>query len=131
MPSATRPRGVTAVSTYSLSQVPDSVLEHDLVIHLRHESNATALVLAHLAEVDARKLYLPAAYPSMFAYCVERLHLSEDAASKRIHAARAAHRFPALFEAVAKGWLHLCGVVLLAPYLSPENADELIAGAVG
>src|SRR5690349_6381061 len=84
------------------------------------------MVLSHLAEVDARKLYLPAAYPSMFAYCVERLHLSEDAASKRIQAERAARRFPALFDAVADGKLHLCGVVLLAPYLSAENADELI-----
>ena len=26
----------------------------------------TAELLAHLAEVDARKLYLPAAHPSMF-----------------------------------------------------------------
>ena len=40
----------------------------------------TAALLAHIAEVDARKLYLPAAHPSMFSYCVEELGLSEDAA---------------------------------------------------
>jgi hypothetical protein len=89
----------------------------------------TAALLAHLAEVDARKLYLPAAYPSMFDYCVHELHLSEDAAYKRIQAARIARQFPALFEALADGQLHLSGVCLLAPYLTRENADLLLAAA--
>jgi hypothetical protein len=48
--------------------------------------------LAHIAEVDERRLYLEAAYPSMFAYCVGALRFSEDAAYKRIQAARAASR---------------------------------------
>jgi hypothetical protein len=86
-------------------------------------------LLAHLAEFDARRLYLPTAYPSMFAYCVHELRLSEDAASKRILAARVARRFPVIFEALAAGRLHLTAVGLLAPHLTPENAAELIAGA--
>ena len=47
-----------------------------------------AALLADIAEVDARRLYLPAAHPSMFSYCVHELRLSEEAAFKRIHAAR-------------------------------------------
>ena len=43
--------------------------------------------------------------------------------------ARAARQFPAIFVAVAKGRLHLSGLVLLAPHLTPENADELLATA--
>jgi hypothetical protein len=86
-------------------------------------------MLAHISEFDARRLYLPAAYPSMFAYCVHELRLSEDAASRRIQAARVARRFPAIFEALATGRLHLTSVGLLAPHLTPENAAELIAGA--
>jgi hypothetical protein len=89
----------------------------------------TAELLAHIAEVDARKLYLPAAYPSIFAYCVQELHLSEDAASKRIKAARAARRFPAIFEALAQGRLHLSAVVLLAPHLTDDTAVGLLAAA--
>ena len=89
----------------------------------------TAEVLACIAEVDDRKLYLAAGYPSMFTYCVAVLHLSEEAAFKRIHAARAARRFPALFKAVAAGRLHLSAVVLLAPHLTDENAEQLIAAA--
>jgi len=65
----------------------------------------------------------------MYAYCVGELHLSEDAAYKRIQAARAARQFPALFTALAEGRLHLAGICLLAPHLTPENAEELIAAA--
>ena len=55
-----------------------------------------ARLLAHLAEVDARRLYLPAGYPSLYAYCIEELRLSEDAARRRIHAARTARRMRSL-----------------------------------
>jgi 5-methylcytosine-specific restriction endonuclease McrA len=65
----------------------------------------------------------------MHAYCVGELHLSEDTAAKRIHAARTARKFPTIFEAVAEGRLHLCAVCLLAPYLTPENATELLRAA--
>src|SRR5439155_5459876 len=94
-----------------------------------HESTATTSVLPHIAEFDARRLYLPAGYPSMAAYCVHHLHLSEDSAYKRIHAARAAREFPAIFDAVADGRLHLTGVGLLAPHRTVANAKELLAAA--
>src|SRR5207247_290864 len=80
-------------------------------------------------EVDERRLYLPAAYPSIYSYCVGELRLCEQAAFKRIRAARTARRFPAIFPALAEGRLHLSGVVMLTPYLTPENADELLAAA--
>jgi len=65
----------------------------------------------------------------MFSYCVHELRLSEDAAYKRIQAGRVARQFPAIFAAVADGRLHLSAVVLLAPYLTLENADGLLAAA--
>jgi hypothetical protein len=89
----------------------------------------TAILLAHIAEVDARRAYLPEGYSSMLSYCVECLRLSEDAAAKRIQAARAARRVPVLFAALATGKLHLSAVWLLAPHITPENAEELIEAA--
>jgi hypothetical protein len=65
----------------------------------------------------------------MFAYCVHELRLSEDSALKRIQAARTARRYPAIFDALAEGKLHLSAVVLLAPYLNTANADSLLAAA--
>ena len=55
----------------------------------------TATLIAYLAEIDRRKLYLEHAYPSMFAFCTERFRMSEAIAHKRIRGGRAASRFPA------------------------------------
>ena len=119
------------MNPYSLTHVPDPVLLRDLRSLLARERVTTAELLAHLAEVDARRLYAPAGYPSMFAWCVEELRLSEDAAYKRIQAARTARRFPVIFSAVADGRLNLSSVVLLAPHLGEANADEMLAAAAG
>jgi len=67
----------------------------------------------------------------MHAYCVEKLRLSEDAAYKRIQAARTAREFSTLFQAVADGRLNLSGVCLLAPHLTSENAELLVSEASG
>jgi hypothetical protein len=114
------------MQSYTLTHLSDPVLIRDLNALVTRHREGTAQLLAHLAEVDSRRLYVPAGYSSMFGYCVGELRFSEDAAYKRIQAARAARRFPALFSAIAEGRLHLTAVGLLAPHLSSENADELI-----
>jgi hypothetical protein len=126
----TRPRERLAIMrAYSLSHLSDPELMRSTAASSSQEDTATAAFLAHLAEMDARRLYLPAGYPSLHAYCVQVLHKSEDAAYRRITAARAARRFPAIFEALAEGRLHLTGVIQLGPYLTPENAEGLLAAA--
>jgi hypothetical protein len=60
---------------------------HDLVGR-NHELEAE--LIAYLAEVDARRLYLDQACPSMFHYCVHVLHFAEGVAYKRITVALAA-----------------------------------------
>ncbi len=112
-----------------LSSLDDATLRRELARTVAEERTATASVLAHIAEFDARRLYLVEACSSMHAYCMQVLHLSEGAAYKRIRAARAARRFPRLFVEVAVGRLHLSAVCLLAPHLADENVDALIAGA--
>lgn len=54
------------------------------------ERHATARLIALLAELDARRLYLGEGCSSLFTYCTQALHLSEHAAYGRIEAARAA-----------------------------------------
>src|SRR3989304_423972 len=72
--------------------------DQDLLARTMHlaadERQATALLIAHLAELDARRLYLAEGYSSLFTYCTEVLRLSEHAAYGRIEAARAARRVP-------------------------------------
>src|SRR3989475_9097334 len=115
--------------SYSLSHVSDRDLLRNLACLVAQDRNTVAELLAHIAEVDARRLYQPAGFPSMFLYCVHELHLSEESAFKRIRAARTARQFPAIFDALAEGRLHLSAVLMLAPYLTPQNADELLAAA--
>src|SRR5215813_3648201 len=111
-------------------QLSDPALLQSLHAHIGDEITSIAATLADLAEIDRRQLYREAGYSSLYAYCLGELPLSEDAAYKRIQAARAARRFPAIFDAVAKGRLHLTAVVLLAPHLTAENAGELLTEAM-
>src|SRR5262245_5517740 len=115
--------------SYSYSHLADQPLVQPLraVAAQGHENTAECIAL--IAEVDARQLYLPAGYPSMLAFCVGELRFSRDAARKRIHAAHAAVKVPAVFTAVAGGRLDLSAVVALAPHLTAANAAELLAAA--
>jgi HNH endonuclease len=108
----------------------DDVLLRDTARLVTQDRTSMAELLAHLAEVDVRRLYAPAGYDSMFGWCVGALRMSEDEAYKRIQAARAARRFPVIYAAVADGRVHLTAVVKLAPYLTDENVDEFLAAAV-
>jgi 5-methylcytosine-specific restriction endonuclease McrA len=80
--------------------------------------------------VHERKLFREAAQPSMYAYCINVLHFSEDAAGRRIHVAGVARRIPALLDAIAEGRLHLSGACEIAAHLTPENASELLAAVI-
>src|SRR5438874_7234885 len=88
-------------------------------------------VLVHLGEIDDRKLYRERAFSSMLAFCVGDLGLSEDAAYTRIHVARAARALPAMMEALRLGVVHLTGLRLLAPHLTPENHRDVLTRAAG
>ncbi|HEY6548488.1 MAG TPA: hypothetical protein VI589_11300 [Vicinamibacteria bacterium] len=85
--------------------------------------------MAHIAEVDERRLYAREASPSMFAYCTDILHLSEPEAYLRIAAARASREHPILLAMLGDGRLHLTGIAKLAPHLTGENRDALLARA--
>ncbi len=83
-------------------------------------------LIAYLAEVDRRELYLEQGCSCMFRYCTEVLHFSEATAFRRIRVARAARAYPLLLERICEGAIHLSGANLLAPALNPENHVELL-----
>ena len=90
-----------------------------------------ALVLAHLGEVEERRLHLLAGYSSMFAYCTARLGMSEDEACRRLDVARLARRFPILFEQLASGRVSLSVAALLKHRLADANHAALLAAVSG
>jgi len=106
---------------------------HELLAQVKllaqREREATAVLIAHLAVLDERTLYLAEGCSSMFTYCVQVLHLSEHAAYGRIEAGRAARRYPVILELLSDGSVNLTTVRLLAPHLTRENHGELLEAA--
>ncbi len=92
----------------------------------QREREATAALIAHLAELDTRRAYLAEGCSSLFTYCTQVLHLSEHAAYGRIEAARDVRRFPVVLERLGEGSVTLTTVGRLAAHLTPENHRELL-----
>src|SRR4051812_16942930 len=88
-----------------------------------------AMLLAHLAEVEGRGIHRLRACSSLYTYCIYELRFSEDAAYRRVSAARLVKRFPALYEAIASGELHLTGLLMLGPHFTPENHLDVLGRA--
>ena len=95
------------------------------------ERDATALLVAHLAELDTRDLHFRAGYASLFAYCRDALSLSEPDAYNAVEAARASRRFPGILGRLGSGSLNLTTVRLLAPHLTAENHRAVLDSAHG
>ena len=115
--------------TVTLESVPDDELLRRLSELLRQSRRVEADLVAHIGEVDARRLYAREASPSMFAHCTQMLHLSEFEAYLRITVARAARQHPVLLERLREGSLHLTAIAKLAPHLTRENCETVLARA--
>src|SRR5262249_52221050 len=114
---------------YSMNPLLTDALVRRVTELLAQDRETTAELIAHLAEIDDRQLYLPAAYPSMHAYCVNEFGMTEDEAYKRIRVARAAQQFPGILEALVEGRLPMTAVLLLAPRLKDGTGAELLKAA--
>ena len=114
----------------NLHAIPDDELLRRLGELVSQSRRVEADLVAHIGEVDERGLYARLAFPSMFAYCTEALHLSEAEAYRRITVGRAARKHPLLLTMLRDGRLHLSGIALLAPLLTASNRDAVLARAI-
>lgn len=110
----------------------DGLSDERLVTGLREllatEGPMEARIVAHLAELDARRLHLRNA-PSLFQYCQKTLGLSDNQAYYRIAAARVAQRFPVLYELLERREIHLTNIAPISKHLTAENHAELLREA--
>jgi hypothetical protein len=114
----------------NLHRLSDDALLRRLSELTRDSRRVEADLVAHIGEVDARRLYAREACSSMFAYCTEVLHLSELEAYLRIAVARASREHPMLLAMLREGLLHLSGIAKLAPHPTPDNREALLKRAV-
>lgn len=129
VPPGPAPEAECPVNSFRLSHLADHVLLRELHVLVSQDRATTAALLAHLGEVDERRLFLARAYSSMYLYCVGELGMSEDVAYKRITVARLARQFHAILPAISEGRLNLSAALMLAPHLTTENAEGLLAAA--
>jgi hypothetical protein len=115
--------------TGTLTALPDDELLRQLKELLQRSRRTESDLVAHVGEVDRRRLYAREAAPSMFVYCTRVLHLSGAEAYLRITAARAARQHPVLLAMLADGRLHLSGIAKLAPHLTRDNRDAVLGRA--
>jgi hypothetical protein len=116
-------------TTGSFAHLSDTSLIAEVKALAGNERQATARLIASLAELDSRQLYLGEGCASLFVYCTQVLRLSEHAAYGRIAAARAARRFPMIFDLLTSGAINLTAVGLLSAHLTWENHQEVLAAA--
>ena len=117
-------------TTVRLSHLSDDDLVSHVATVVGEERRATARLVAALVEFAARQLYLAQGCASLFTYCTNVLHLSEAATYNRTEAVRAAARFPTVLARLEDGSLTLTAVRVLAPVLTPDNCESLLAKAV-
>ena len=113
----------------TLHALSDDALLQRLSVLLGQSRRIEWELVAHIGEVEERRLYAREACDSMFVYCTDVLHLSEQEAYLRIAAARAAREHPMLLTMLSDGRLHLSGIAKLAPHLTPANRDVLLERA--
>ena len=142
MNTATLDAPARATLTSTVGALSDRALLHQTSTLVRHERHLQGAVIDHLAEIDARRLFLQRGCSSLFDYAVRELGYSDAAAGRRIGAVRLCADQPDARERLRDGSLTLsaaaelqwafdrqrrrgsiCGTASRAPAGSaPENA---------
>jgi hypothetical protein len=117
-------------NTFSqIAQLSDPELIAQIEQLAQREREATAILIAHLAQMEARRLYLQEGCSSLFTYCTRVLRFSERAAYRRMEAAKIGLKFPIVLEMLSAGGINLTTITLLAPELTPANHQKLLAAS--
>src|SRR3974390_804988 len=114
-----------------LTELSDAQLLEGLKTLCAEDRSVLARLLAHLIEVEERRLHLESACPSMLQFCVRRLGMSEDEACRRIQAARLARPLPDVLVRIERGDLTLSTMALLHDALTEANYEDLVPAAAG
>jgi hypothetical protein len=119
------------MNTEALSHLSDRDLLAAVSRLATGERDATVSLIAHLAELHARRLHQQAGFSSLYTYCIDVVGLSESEAYDRVKAAKLVRRYPALLTLLAAGQINLTTVRLVAPHLTAANHEELLIAACG
>ena len=121
--AATRPAITSTVGALS-----DRELLRDTRNLVRHERHLQGAVIDHLAEIEARGLYLQRGFSSLFDYAVRELGYSDAAAARRIGAMRLCADQPDAREGLRDGSLTLSAAAELQWAFDRQRRRGSISG---
>ena len=107
MHTASLDAAALAAITSTVGALSDRELLRRTSTLVRHERHLQGAVIDHLAEIDARRLYLQRGCSSLFDYAVRELGYSDAAAGRRIGAVRLCADQPEVRERLRDGSLTL------------------------
>jgi len=115
------------IRSSSLDTLNDKALLSQFADLVRRDHEGNADLLRYIDVIERRKLWAKQGHSSLFKFLVNRHHMSEATAVKRIGAARTARRFPVLFAMVARGEIHLSGIHRLKTHLTRDDHEQVLA----
>ena len=121
--AAARPAITSTIGVLS----DDELLRHTSAL-VRHERHLQGAVIDHLAEIEARSLYLRRGCSSLFDYAVRELGYSDAAAGRRIGAVRLCADQPGARERLRNGSLTLSAAAELQWAFDRQRRRGSIAG---
>jgi hypothetical protein len=98
---------------------------------LQTERHTLVAFLLLLGEVDRERRYLELGYPSAWEFVRRALGQTETMTHYRLTAARMLSRFPQVLEPLRSARLCLTTLATLAPVLTEDNCDHVLAEAMG
>ena len=91
-----------------------------------NEKKAQALLIAHLAEVRLRRLYLDKGLGTMFAYC-QQLGFAENEIWLRLQVSSCCLKIPELLEELAANSISLTVAGKVCAHLNESNKESILA----
>ena len=128
MKTATLAIAARPTITSTVGVLSDRELLRETSKLVRHERHLQGAIIDHLAEIDARRLYLQRSFSSLFDYAVRELGYSDAAASRRIGAMRLCADAPQAREGLRDGSLTLSAAAELQWAFDRQRRRGSISG---
>lgn len=94
------------------------------------ERDTLAQFLAHLAEIDARKIYVDEGFSSLFSFLTRGLKMSEGCAVKRVRVARLGRQHSHVLAMIGSGDVHLSAASMLFEHRDHHDFATLLSGCI-
>ena len=128
MQTATLATAARPAITSTVGALTDRELLRQTSTLVRHERHLQGAVIDHLAEIDARRLYLQRGCSSLFDYAVRELGYRDPAAARRISAVRLCADQPDARERLRDGSLTLSAAAELQWAFDRQRRRRSICG---